>query len=65
MIRGELWEKQPHMIPACVDCHEPHKIRKVFYTEGMSNGDCLSCHSNPDLKGPGAGQADVAVRQCG
>ena len=47
VIRGELWEKQPHMIPACVDCHEPHKIRKVFYTEGMSNGDCLSCHATP------------------
>ena len=50
VIRGELWEKQPHLIPACVDCHEPHKIRKVFYTEGMSNGDCLSCHGNPTLK---------------
>jgi cytochrome b subunit of formate dehydrogenase len=50
VIRGELWEKQPHMIPACVDCHEPHKIRKVFYTEGMSNGDCLSCHAKPGLK---------------
>ena len=21
VIRGELWEKQPHLIPACVDCH--------------------------------------------
>jgi cytochrome b subunit of formate dehydrogenase len=50
VIRGQLWEKQPHMIPACVDCHEPHKIRKVFYSEGMSNGDCLSCHGNPALK---------------
>ena len=57
VIRGELWEKQPHMIPACVDCHEPHKIRKVYYTEGMSNGDCLSCHSNPNLKGTGSGQS--------
>ena len=34
VIRGELWEKQPHLIPACVDCHEPHKIRKVYYTAG-------------------------------
>ena len=50
VIRGELWEKQPHLIPACVDCHEPHKIRKVFYNEGMSNGDCLSCHGKPALK---------------
>jgi predicted CXXCH cytochrome family protein len=56
VIRGELWEKQPHLIPACVDCHEPHKVRKVFYSQGMSNGDCLSCHSNPTLKGTGAPQ---------
>ncbi len=56
VIRGELWEKQPHLIPACVDCHEPHKIRKVFYTEGMANGDCLSCHGNPALKPLTAGR---------
>jgi cytochrome b subunit of formate dehydrogenase len=56
VIRGELWEKQPHLIPACVDCHEPHKVRKVYYSQGMSNGDCLSCHSNPTLKGTGGAQ---------
>jgi len=39
VIRGELWEKQPHMIPACVDCHEPHKIRKVYYPQGMADMD--------------------------
>jgi len=50
VIRGELWEKEPNLIPACVDCHEPHEIRKVYYTEGMANGDCMSCHSNPNLK---------------
>jgi len=22
------------MLPACVDCHQPHKVRKVFYTPG-------------------------------
>ena len=37
VIRGELWEKQAHMIPACVDCHSPHKVRKVFYPQGMSD----------------------------
>ncbi len=34
VIRGELWEKQPHLIPACVDCHEPHKVRRVYYHAG-------------------------------
>ncbi len=50
VIRGELWEKQPNMIPACVDCHSPHKIRQVFYTQGMSDRDCQSCHGDPSLK---------------
>ena len=34
MIKGELWEKEAHVLPACVDCHQPHKIRKVFYDVG-------------------------------
>ena len=50
VIRGELWEKQPHLIPACVDCHEPHKVRRVFYPQGLSDRDCLRCHSSPELK---------------
>jgi predicted CXXCH cytochrome family protein len=56
VIRGELWEKQPHLIPACVDCHSPHKVRKVFYTQGMADQDCLRCHADPKLKGTLNGQ---------
>ena len=56
VIRGELWEKQPHLIPACVDCHEPHKIRRVFYEQGMSDRDCQSCHGNPELKTASGGR---------
>ena len=50
VIRGELWEKQPHLIPACVDCHSPHKVRKVFYTQGMADRDCMRCHGDPTSK---------------
>jgi len=49
-IRGELWEKEANVLPACVDCHQPHKVRKVFYTQGMANADCLACHEKRDLK---------------
>ena len=49
VIEGKLWETQPHRIPVCVDCHQPHQARRVFYTEGMANQDCLSCHGKPDL----------------
>ncbi len=50
IIKGELWEKEAHIMPACVDCHQPHKVRKVFYEQGMADKDCLRCHDNPNLK---------------
>ncbi len=49
VVAGRLWEEEPHKIPACVDCHSPHKIRKVFYPAGTANKDCLTCHGKPDL----------------
>jgi predicted CXXCH cytochrome family protein len=48
-IRGELWEKEPHEIPICIDCHQPHNVRRVFYEESFPNELCISCHENPDL----------------
>ncbi|RME27007.1 MAG: hypothetical protein D6806_05315 [Deltaproteobacteria bacterium] len=51
VIRGELWEKEPHRVPVCVDCHAPHKARKVFYELGMADADCLACHGKKDLVG--------------
>ena len=50
VIRGELWEKQTHVLPACVDCHQPHKVRKVFYSQGMADADCMRCHADEKLK---------------
>jgi cytochrome b subunit of formate dehydrogenase/uncharacterized protein with PIN domain len=51
IIRGELWRKEPDKVPVCVDCHAPHQIRRVFYDRGISNDDCLKCHSRPDIVG--------------
>jgi uncharacterized protein with PIN domain len=50
IIRGELWEKQANVLPSCPDCHQPHKIRNVFYEEGMANADCMRCHANEKLR---------------
>jgi cytochrome b subunit of formate dehydrogenase len=50
VIEGKLWEREAHILPACVDCHEPHKVRKVFYDQGMADRDCLRCHERRDLK---------------
>jgi len=49
-IRGELWEKESNVLPACVDCHQPHKVRNVFYTQGMADADCMRCHADQKLK---------------
>ncbi len=50
IIKGEMWEKELHKLPACVDCHQPHKVRRVFYEQGMADEDCMKCHSKTDLK---------------
>ena len=49
VIKGELWEKEPHKVPVCVDCHSPHKIRHVYYEEGVADKDCLKCHAKKDI----------------
>ena len=49
VVEGRLWESEPDKIPVCVDCHSPHKIRQVFYPQGMADKDCLTCHARKDL----------------
>lgn len=49
IINGELWEKEPNKIPVCIDCHQPHKVRRVFYEDSFPDEKCMSCHGNKDL----------------
>lgn len=55
VIEGRLWETAPHRIPACVDCHSPHRIRQVFYETRVANRDCLTCHGKSGLRGAAHG----------
>jgi cytochrome b subunit of formate dehydrogenase len=55
VIEGVLWEKEPDKVPVCVECHEPHEVRRAFYQEGMSNRECLECHGRQDLVAVQAG----------
>jgi hypothetical protein len=50
IIKGQLWEKEANILPACVDCHQPHKIRKVFYDQGFADKECMSCHERKNIK---------------
>jgi cytochrome b subunit of formate dehydrogenase len=56
VIEGRLWEREPNKIPACVDCHSPHRIRRVLYDAGTANQDCFRCHADPGLRGTAAGE---------
>jgi cytochrome b subunit of formate dehydrogenase len=49
VIRGELWEKEPGAIPACTDCHVPHRVRKESMALALADRDCLKCHEKPDI----------------
>jgi hypothetical protein len=57
VIRGEMWEKQSHVLPACVDCHQPHKVRKVYYDQGMADKDCMRCHGRTDITSSKTGRS--------
>jgi len=50
IIGQERWEKAPGEIPACIDCHSPHRIRRVQYAESFSDDQCMKCHGAEDLK---------------
>jgi uncharacterized protein with PIN domain len=50
VIKGQLWEKEANVLPACVDCHQPHKARRVFYDQGMADNDCLVCHGRKEIR---------------
>ncbi|MCC6694063.1 MAG: cytochrome c3 family protein [Candidatus Hydrogenedentes bacterium] len=59
VIEGKLWEEQPEVIPVCVDCHQPHVARKVFYEEGVSDRDCMTCHQKEHARADGTSLAAV------
>lgn len=50
IVEGRLWEQEPNKVPICVDCHAPHKIRRVFYNINIADGTCMACHSDPNIK---------------
>ncbi len=50
VIAGELWEQEPDNVPVCIECHQPHEVRRVFYDEGLSDRECLVCHADEDLQ---------------
>lgn len=44
VINQELWEKEPGRIPACSDCHLPHRVKIKNVIVDMSVQSCMKCH---------------------
>jgi predicted CXXCH cytochrome family protein len=49
VIKGELWEKKPGAIPACTDCHPPHKVNRQNIVITIADRACLKCHAKEDV----------------
>ena len=49
VINKELWEKSPGAIPACTDCHPPHKVELQNILDNISDKTCLKCHESPTI----------------
>ncbi len=49
IIKKELWEREPGAIPACTDCHPPHKVDVQNIVNTMSDNSCLKCHEEEDV----------------
>ncbi|MBN2773639.1 MAG: cytochrome b/b6 domain-containing protein [Prolixibacteraceae bacterium] len=49
VINRELWEKKPGAIPACTDCHPPHKVEMKNIIENISDKTCLKCHEDENI----------------
>jgi len=45
----DLWEKEPGAIPACTDCHPPHKVNVQNIVFAISDQSCLKCHETNDV----------------
>jgi len=49
IIEGKKWKDAPGSIPACTDCHLPHKARKDSLALNVSDRACLNCHDKPGI----------------
>lgn len=49
VIKGELWEKDPSIIPSCSECHPPHKVEIPEIQARMSDNSCMKCHQDQEI----------------
>lgn len=49
IINKTLWEKSPGAIPACTDCHPPHKVELRNVLDNITDRTCLVCHEKDNV----------------
>ncbi len=49
IIENKKWERAPGTIPACTDCHLPHKVRKESIVLRVSDKSCQKCHEKAGI----------------
>jgi len=49
VIKGELWEKEPNLIPSCTDCHPPHKVNIPNIQATITDNTCMKCHKDENI----------------
>ncbi|MCP4310520.1 MAG: hypothetical protein GY790_04605 [Bacteroidetes bacterium] len=49
VIKGELWEKNPSIIPSCSECHPPHKVDIPQILARISDKSCMKCHKDAEV----------------
>ncbi len=49
VIKGELWEKDPSVIPSCSACHPPHKVDIPKIQARISDNACMKCHKDEEI----------------
>lgn len=49
IIKQTLWEKEPGAIPACSDCHLPHKVNVQNIVISIADQACLKCHEKKGI----------------
>ena len=49
VIKGELWEKNPDIIPACSSCHPPHVVDIPEVQARISDKACMKCHQDESV----------------
>ncbi|MFC2089663.1 cytochrome b/b6 domain-containing protein [Bacteroidota bacterium] len=49
VIKGELWEKDPSVIPSCSSCHPPHIVSIPQIQARVADKTCMKCHQDSEI----------------